>query len=261
MLDYVKKIEGEDKEKRRKAILSILRKEKINFILEEFSHFGYSGTNIIIQLKKGEKEILVTSHYDVVRGPGANDNASAIAVQIGLAKKLRRKKLKHGLKLIIFDWEEVGNVGAKAYIKKRGMKNILAVLDMEMVGWGELIGVWPTKNYEDSSLLATIRKVCKNANYREAKKIPLFWATYSAFRAAGLKDAFCFTLVPKKQEKEMRAFIEKPLWLSIILLMTSTIKIPEFFVHYHSDSDTSKHLSEKSLQLMRNTLEKVIIKL
>ncbi len=120
------------------------------------------GTNIIGLLKGTDPElskevIIIGAHldhmglcYDLI--PGANDNASAVAVMMGVAKALAENniKLKRSVLFLSFGAEEQGIVGAKAYLENPVFpleKSIL--LNMDGVGIGHMIGANAGRNYPE----------------------------------------------------------------------------------------------------------------
>jgi Zn-dependent M28 family amino/carboxypeptidase len=86
-------------------------------------------------------EVILSAHLDSVRDPGADDNASGVAVLIELARYYR--SLKHRppiqLKFIALGAEEVGLLGAKAYLGKHldELKSCALVFNMDSVGGKE----------------------------------------------------------------------------------------------------------------------------
>jgi aminopeptidase YwaD len=96
----------------------------------------------IISEKKGtvfpERVILVGAHYDTVPGsPGADDNGSAIAVLLEVARGFQNVSLESTLKLVAFTLEEVGFVGSIHYARraeKEGEK-VVGMISLEMVGF------------------------------------------------------------------------------------------------------------------------------
>ena len=76
LISYVKKLEGKSDIERKQITIDILSRLGFDYKLEKYSYLSYKGENIIVSLGKGNKEILVVTHYDAVSGsPGANDNA------------------------------------------------------------------------------------------------------------------------------------------------------------------------------------------
>ena len=229
-MPIVKQIEGTDNKRRLEELKKLLKKHKIAYKVEKYS----SGENIII----GKGKTLFVAHHDTVpRSPGANDDASAIAVLIGLAKARKAA-------IAIFDEEELYCIGSKEYIKRHKMPK--AVVALEMMGMGDMMALWPVD--EERKLLNKIRIGLKKIKmpFEEAQKVPSFWADFTAFREAGLKDAWCLTLVPSSEKELIRNLATRPLMAVFGMLFTG---LPKFFKHYHSTLDTSKALSEEALQL------------
>jgi putative aminopeptidase FrvX len=85
-----------------------------------------------------EKEIIVSAHVDSYNGPGADDNASGVAVLLDLAEYFskRKKDLTYRLKFIALGSEEIGLLGSKAYVAKHPeeLKNCDLVFNIDTVG-------------------------------------------------------------------------------------------------------------------------------
>ena len=263
LMPYVKKLEGRNSLERKKIITDILDRMGVDYDPEEYDYFGYSGENIIITLGRGRREILVVTHYDSVPGsPGANDNASTIAVVFDVLRRLKGYKPKHKLKFIIFGHEEDGCVGSGAYVKKHGIANIDVVYNMELVGMGNMFGIWPvTREVEYSPALKNLKSTIEEMGhyYEEAGELPLFFGDYRPFRKAGLMDAFCLTVLPKEDKKGIRRFVEMPRWIAALRVMFGLIKVPRFFQLYHSPEDKSKYLSERALQMTSDVLFHAVV--
>jgi len=120
------------------------------------------GSNIIGLLKGTDPElskevIIIGAHldhmgrcYEII--PGANDNASAVAVMMGVAKALHDNniKLKRSVLFLSFGSEEQGIVGAKAYLDNPVFpleKSIL--LNMDGVGIGNAISASAGRDFPE----------------------------------------------------------------------------------------------------------------
>ena len=96
----------------------------------------------IVSEKRGtvfpERTILVGAHYDTVPGsPGADDNASAVAVLLEVARRFQKISLESTVKFIAFTLEEAGFLGSIHYAqraKEEGEK-VLGMISLEMVGF------------------------------------------------------------------------------------------------------------------------------
>lgn len=95
--------------------------------------------NIITRIPgtDNSKAIVIAAHYDSVRtGPGAADDGAAIAAMLETMRALQVSgPLKNDLILLMTDGEEVGLLGAEAFIKEhRWVQDIGLVLNFEARG-------------------------------------------------------------------------------------------------------------------------------
>ena len=126
------------------------------YIESEFNVAGYAPTrqtytayrrpvsNIIAE-KKGTRpqSIVIGAHYDSVPGsPGADDNASAVAGLLELARMLRAVSYASSFKLVAFVNEEspsfgsdyMGSMQYARLLKERG-ENVAFMIALEMIGF------------------------------------------------------------------------------------------------------------------------------
>jgi Iap family predicted aminopeptidase len=94
------------------------------------------SANLAALLPGEGPEIVLSAHYDSVRTPGANDNASGAAVLLELARYYRRQQHHPHLRILFFGAEEEGLVGAKAYLARHldDLKNSALLFNMDSVG-------------------------------------------------------------------------------------------------------------------------------
>jgi Zn-dependent M28 family amino/carboxypeptidase len=95
------------------------------------------------------KILVVTAHYDTISHdkntltvkendvmPGANYNASGVAVALGLIKTLVQTDLNYTVRVVFLDWGGIGFHGSYQYAKelKNLGKEIMGVVNLEMIG-------------------------------------------------------------------------------------------------------------------------------
>lgn len=82
--------------------------------------------------------LILAAHFDTVEGsPGADDNASALAVMLHVARQVRSMKLVRPLHFIAFNLEEDNLLGSRAYtslLRKNG-DAIHGAIVLECVGY------------------------------------------------------------------------------------------------------------------------------
>jgi aminopeptidase YwaD len=123
---------------------------KIGLDVQE-DHFQWEGKpykNIVAE-KKGitspHRVLILGAHYDTVSGsPGADDNASAVAVLLEVARNIQAVPLDSTVRWIAFCIEEYSYIGSTHYVEnlKGGGEEILGMISLEMVGF-----TGPRQNY------------------------------------------------------------------------------------------------------------------
>jgi len=221
---------------------------KIGWDVKEdlFQWEGRPYQNIIGE-KRGttspDKVLILGAHYDTVSGsPGADDNASAIAVLLEVARNIQGVATRPTVRLIAFSLEEPGYIGSTHYAaeaRKRGEK-ILAMISLEMVGFtgpkqdyplylnrkyyptaGDFIGI--IGNEMSKGLLERIRRAIQT-------HVPELPSEY--------------LLVPKNGVgmEEVRLSDHSPFWdhgfPALMVTDTAFLRNP----HYHLPSDTMNTL-------------------
>jgi Zn-dependent M28 family amino/carboxypeptidase len=112
----------------------------LNVESDYFSYRGRSFRNIVGRLgaQRGGPLIVLGAHFDSVQGtPGADDNASGVAVLLEAARFLSRARLTSQLLFCGFNLEELDMIGSThmaKQLKSAGAK-IDAMISLEMVGY------------------------------------------------------------------------------------------------------------------------------
>ena len=106
-----------------------------------FEANGCQHRNWILKLpgsRSGRQPILIGAHFDAAPAtPGADDNASGIAVLLELARHFAANPAPSPLWLVAFDLEERGMVGSGAYAQflQRQRQSLRLMLSLEMLGY------------------------------------------------------------------------------------------------------------------------------
>jgi acetylornithine deacetylase/succinyl-diaminopimelate desuccinylase-like protein len=81
---------------------------------------------------------IVAAHYDSIAGPGANDNATGVAVMLELARYFHSLTLPPAVSMcfVAFGGEELGFLGSKAYLRKHqaDLQNCELLFNINQVG-------------------------------------------------------------------------------------------------------------------------------
>lgn len=105
---------------------------------------AFPNKNIIgfVPGKKKKKYIVLTGHFDHLGKmgqaifPGANDNASGVAMLLALAKHFRQHQPKYSLVFIFFSGEEAGLEGSRHFVKHPffELKKVRFLLNIDIMG-------------------------------------------------------------------------------------------------------------------------------
>ncbi|WGV24262.1 M28 family peptidase [Halotia branconii] len=91
-----------------------------------------------VQNKANLPPVLIGAHYDAVPGtPGADDNATGVAVLLELARKFAAEPTRYPLRLVAFDMEEYGLLGSTEYaaLLRQQQQPLRLMMSLEMLGY------------------------------------------------------------------------------------------------------------------------------
>jgi len=125
------------------------RLKKMKLTIESEFNPSYTSQNVVgfIEGEQKDKFIYITAHYDHlgrmgkdVYFPGANDNASGVAMLFSLAKEFSLyTKPEYSLVFICFGAEEIGLVGSKYYTENPllPLEDIEFLINLDILGTGD----------------------------------------------------------------------------------------------------------------------------
>lgn len=108
----------------------------------EFSALGRTYENVIATIPQDTDSsaapLILAAHYDTVSGsPGADDNASALAVLLEVARHVVNARLQRPVRFIAFCLEEENLLGSRAYCErlKAAEQSVVGAIVLECVGY------------------------------------------------------------------------------------------------------------------------------
>ncbi len=142
------------------------------YIVEVFKAIGYSpetqpftanagNTPVtsanIVAVKKGtsSQEVIVGAHYDSTNdGPGADDNASGVAVMLEVAKLVSGVTTPYTIRFIAFGAEESGQLGSIAYLNQmsqQDFENVIVMIDLDSLVAGDIAYVYSDEGQQSAA--------------------------------------------------------------------------------------------------------------
>ena len=229
----------------------------------EFEFNGKTHQNLILNLKSTPASnlppILIGAHYDAVPGtPGADDNATGVAVLLELAAVFARTGLKYPVRLVAFDLEEYGLLGSTAYARqlKQNNQKLRLMLSLEMLGYcndaagsqtyPDLIKPFYSDRANFIALVGNLSAIGDLFSLRRQMK-------QNGTPAEVLPDPSSGKLVPITGFSDHRPFWEAK-YRAIMVTDTAMLRNP----HYHKATDT---IATLDLDFLTNTCQSLIIAL
>jgi hypothetical protein len=194
--------------------------------------------NLEVELRgatRPEETFVVGAHYDPGPGPSADDNASGVAVLLGVARELAHRRFTRSVRFVAFGNEErstsrhptVGSGVYAARLARDTSVEIIGMLSLEMLG---VFGA-PLRGFVAIVGDSTARRLVRNAK--------------SAFRRATPLHAFGIAVprfLPFAGASDHASFWR---WGVPAAMVTDTG--PLRYRHYHRATDTSDRLDYRRM--------------
>ncbi len=111
--------------------------ESHEFLVGIKPHFNWA-LNLPALSQSTKPTILIGAHYDTVPGsPGADDNATGVAVLLEMARAFHAQPARHPIRLVAFDFEETtyDRAGSTHYARSLADQPLRLMMSLEMLGY------------------------------------------------------------------------------------------------------------------------------
>jgi hypothetical protein len=259
-LALVRLLEARSDDERQAAVAAWLQARSVPFTRHRFATFEGRGENFAVELGHGDRVLALIAHHDAVPGsPGANDNAAAVGILLSLVDRLARGGVPAGLRvrLLFTAAEEIGYLGARAYVRDVALAGIAGVLSLELCGIGDSLAVWDAG--EATPFLSRVTGGLEtlglraDEGYHVVGRIPVFGSDHRAFAAAGI-PAYGLSIVPLAQADALRRFVLSPGRSALMHL----VRRPVPFDTYHTAGDALPTLQPRALDRVARALEAIV---
>jgi hypothetical protein len=116
--------------------------------LEPFEYLGTTYYNVVgtrLGTTYPNQIYVIGAHYDSTDNPGADDNASGVALTLEAARVLSPYPAEYTIRFIAFDREEQWMIGSYAYVDDHIDDDIVGMIAPDMVSWNdgwENVWIW-----------------------------------------------------------------------------------------------------------------------
>jgi Zn-dependent M28 family amino/carboxypeptidase len=231
------------------------------------------GRNVVVTIGAGPREILLTAHYDAAKlrdgtmSHGVVDNAASVVGVIEAAKILRARALNHRIRIILFDQEELGLIGARKWIEAHGLTNVAAVVNSDVAGYGDTMMYGQNNGPQSAFVTRAVREVCAE-RAMHCVGFPVYPPSDDrAFSGAGLAEvgeAGSTDRVPTVSLGFQDQIGAHQMWLAFNGGQTNGLAegfVPRVFQLIHSAEDTMDKVDPATVALAGATYAAVIERL
>ena len=259
-LPLTRLLESRDNAAREAAVARYLAARGVPFTRHTFATFEGRGDNFAVDVGGGDRVLVLVAHHDAVPGsPGANDNAASVAILLTLLERLAAappSRLR--VRLLFPACEELGYLGARAYVRDTPLAGVVGVLSLELCGVGDTLAIWDAG--DPTPFLTSVRGALEalgrraDASYHVVGRIPVFGSDHRAFAAAGV-PAYGLTVVPASEAEALRRFVFSPVKGAI----SAVARRPVPFDTYHTRRDTLATVAAPTLDMVVEALDAVVV--
>ena len=218
------------------------------------------GHNVVVHVGPTMgREILLVAHYDAVvlqsgkLVDGMVDNAGSVVAMIEATKRVAGRT-RHPVCLILTDQEELGLVGAKAWIDAHGIDNIAATIVGDVNANGDTLMYGLNSGAQSKFLTEAADALC-TARAMSCLAFPEYPPSDDqAFSAAGA-PALSIGFQPKAEAEKLRAFMLAP------QTATKAGMIPEVLMLIHTPNDTLAKVEPAALAAVADFVAALVMKL
>lgn len=237
-----------DNTMRRATIERILQSQSLDTRPTTFNIDDATGINLLAPVsgKPGAPLLLIGAHYDRVdQGDGVTDNASGVAVVLTLAQRFKAMPLRHHrVAIALWDLEEKGLLGARAYVEQGGEKPALYV-NFDVFGWGDTL--WMMSPDPRASLVGDSEAAARDAGVRLSAGTQYPPTDHLAFQKAGW-PAVSYSLVDHAEISDiLQVFAGK-----------QPASLPKVMRVIHSDNDTLSQVDADAVSKGIDAVEKAL---
>jgi Zn-dependent M28 family amino/carboxypeptidase len=250
---YVLGIEGRTNLDRGEFIKEQLHRMNVGYVTAPYKNITVTrgkktdttvivGTNIIVRMGKGPKQIVVGAHYDAVpHSPGANDNGSGVAVALALIRHLQDMKWNYAVDFCFFDQKESKMMGSMYYVSQFVIpKRHLAMINLDYEGSGEEVYVGPV-NRNNRFLMRFVRDAALKTGFPLVEMSEYPASDYQSFDDYRLEN-ISISIVPNGDGERLSKYVRNG-------YKADSLDAPKVLGILHTVNDRSNLVSPASLKM------------
>jgi hypothetical protein len=172
LVEDVARFAGLDNVARADTLLAVLGARGLHPEVQRFPNLAVQreprpeGRNLVVTLGEGARDLVVGAHFDAARLPdgrlveGVVDNGAGAVVLTRVAETLRGHRLRHRVRVVLFDLEEVGLLGSRAYLQAEEPGRVAAMVNVDIAAYGNTLIYGPTVHPGNDAVYRGLGLVC-----------------------------------------------------------------------------------------------------
>jgi Zn-dependent M28 family amino/carboxypeptidase len=222
------------------------------------------GRNVIVTIGDGDRDIIVGAHADaaILRDGSLShamvDNAAAVVVLTRVAASLEERDLRHRVRLVFFDLEELRLLGSAHYVgtlDRLERDAVAAMVNLDITGYGDTVIYGPAGGDGNEAVYAAVRQACADGGHACLEFDEFPQSDDRSFQAAGIPNVSLGTL-PRVEAHQM--------WLLLNAGRDSGLSerfAPPIFGTIHTPNDTADKLDAAGMTLAYEMLLGLVLEL
>jgi Zn-dependent M28 family amino/carboxypeptidase len=243
----------------------ILDERKVPYEVQSFDSRGIGGPgegrNLVATFGSGAREIVVGANYDAVKLKGGSlsrgmvDNGAGTMALVRLAEALQGRPLRHRVRIVFFDQEEICLCGSKSFVAARKPEEVAAAVNVDIAAYGDALLFGGGKREGNTGVGQALQRVCA-ARRLSCLEFPAFPnGDDRSFEAAGIPNvSVAFLPAPEAHQ----------LWLLLNAGPESGLEkgfAPKILKTIHTPEDTLDKVEPATLERVPGVLLDLVLEL
>jgi hypothetical protein len=234
----------------------------LRYTVEEFTgRRAAPGRNVIVRTGPANgKQILLSAHYDALEMKdgklvdGVVDNAGSVVAMIEATRRVAGKT-RHPVTLFLTDQEELGLLGARAFITAHGVGDIAAVINADINANGDTLMHGLNNGAQSAFITEAVRELCVQLQ-RSCLDFPEYPPSDDRVFSAAGAPTVSIGHQPKAEAEKLRAFMLNPPTSA-----PDPATLPEVLALIHTPNDKIDRVEPATLALAADFFEALVMKL
>ncbi len=219
------------------------------------------GRNVVVSIGTGSRDLVVGAHADAaVLGDGSLshamvDNAAAVAVLTRVAQTLNRYTLRHRVRVVFFDLEELNLLGSRHYLELLNTSRVAAMINLDITAYGDTLIYGPASGEGNGSVYTALGRTCAAGGHQCLEFAQFPPSDDRSFQAAGIPNVSVATL-PRSDAEQLRQMLNGGGASG-----RRDDSVPAILQTIHTPNDTADKLDAAGMTLAYNVVVGLLLEL